>query len=206
MNKTIIKLRMALPEPIKRVLRLIRLYFMTEAHSVHIEQFKLDNAKIYSDRENMIKALFKHKTIGAEVGVLEGQLSKFIVNQTKPKLLHLIDVDGSKISKKILDRDDVIFHEGLSTSFKTATELDWVYIDADHSYDGVCKDISHFHPMLKVSGIMVFNDYAKIATRTLGTLGVHKAVNEYIMTHDVEVLGLALQGNCLYDIAVRKKS
>jgi predicted O-methyltransferase YrrM len=41
--------------------------------------------------------------------------------------------------------------------------LDWVFIDADHSYDSVCKDVRLWFPKLKYGGLISGHDYTKFA-------------------------------------------
>lgn len=50
-------------------------------------------------------------------------------------------------------------------------EIDSVYIDGNHTYDGVCFDIESWYPMLKPGGIMFGHDYSP------SHLGVMEAVN-----------------------------
>lgn len=38
--------------------------------------------------------------------------------------------------------------------------LDFVFIDADHSYDGVCRDIEAWYPKVKDGGLLCGHDYA----------------------------------------------
>jgi hypothetical protein len=38
-------------------------------------------------------------------------------------------------------------------------ELDWIYIDGDHTYEGCLADIAAWSPFLKFGGLMVFDDY-----------------------------------------------
>jgi hypothetical protein len=38
-------------------------------------------------------------------------------------------------------------------------ELDWVYIDGDHTYDGCIADIAAWEKHLKFGGLMLFDDY-----------------------------------------------
>ncbi len=53
-------------------------------------------------------------------------------------------------------------------------KIDVLWHDADHSYEGVKKDIEDWIPLLKKTGYFVFHDYKK------PELGVYKAVDEKI--------------------------
>lgn len=61
---------------------------------------------------------------------------------------------------------------------------DVVYIDMEHTYDAVKKDIEHWLPKVKIGGYIAGHDYAYIFP------GVVKAVNEYF--NNVKVM----DGNC----------
>jgi len=51
--------------------------------------------------------------------------------------------------------------------------LDFVYVDADHHYENVCKDIMAWIPKLKKGGIMAGHDYHNYE-------GVRRAVNQLL--------------------------
>lgn len=56
-------------------------------------------------------------------------------------------------------------------------ELDYVYIDADHSYEGVSQDLKSFFPKVKKGGLIFGDDYS------LGGWwkdGVVRAFNEFV--------------------------
>jgi predicted O-methyltransferase YrrM len=49
--------------------------------------------------------------------------------------------------------------------------LDWIFIDADHSYDAVCNDVRFWFRKLKYGGILSGHDYPKVAVkRAINTL------------------------------------
>lgn len=52
-------------------------------------------------------------------------------------------------------------------------KVDWVYVDADHSYEGCLYDLEHSLQILKPNGIIFGDDYTNKP-------GVHRAVNEFI--------------------------
>lgn len=57
-------------------------------------------------------------------------------------------------------------------------ELDWIYIDGDHTYDGCLADIAAWEPFLKFGGLMLFDDYE------LSWWSVTKAVDEVMFASD----------------------
>ncbi len=62
-----------------------------------------------------------------------------------------------------------------------AESLDFVYIDGDHSYYGVKRDIAAYWPKLKWGGVMAFHDYENDA------YGVKGAVLEFAENNHLHV-------------------
>lgn len=57
-----------------------------------------------------------------------------------------------------------------------------VYVDCDHGYDSVMKDIIAYMPKLVAGGVMAFHDFWEELP-----YGVNKAVYEYAATHGFKV-------------------
>ena len=51
--------------------------------------------------------------------------------------------------------------------------IDFIFIDADHEYDGVIQDIKIWYPKVKKGGVIAGHDYTEYFS------GVIKAVKEY---------------------------
>lgn len=66
--------------------------------------------------------------------------------------------------------------------FRSFTEekVDWVYVDADHSYEGCLYDLEHSLRILKPGGRILGDDYTNKP-------GVHQAVNEFIEKTGLEL-------------------
>lgn len=60
---------------------------------------------------------------------------------------------------------------------KIPNDLDWIYIDGDHSTESVYSDILHYHSKVKKNGLMLFHDH----TWESVLIGVKKAVNDGII-------------------------
>jgi hypothetical protein len=98
-------------------------------------------------------------------------------------------------------------HEGDSPSILAqfaAGHFDWLYIDADHSYEGVTRDLAAAHRVLKPGGFLMCNDYTNWCSTAVTPYGVARAVNELILNEGYSVAGLALHPAGLYDILIRK--
>jgi len=67
--------------------------------------------------------------------------------------------------------------EDVASSFKDGY-FDWVYIDGDHVYEAVKKDLEIFHKKVKPGGLIAGDDYCVSANYQKE--GVKKAVDEFI--------------------------
>ena len=63
--------------------------------------------------------------------------------------------------------------------------FDLIYIDADHSYAGVSRDIADWWPKVVSGGFFLGDDYKNHKTRTGVRFGVRKAVWEHCDKHKV---------------------
>ena len=80
-----------------------------------------------------------------------------------------------------------------------------IYIDGDHSYEGITKNIHAAHQTLRPGGfLMSGNDYANWCSAAATPYGVARAVNEFIVAESYKVRGLALHPAGLHDILIQK--
>jgi predicted O-methyltransferase YrrM len=84
--------------------------------------------------------------------------------------------------------------------------FDLIYIDGDHSYEGVKQDADVAKAKLADNGIIVFNDYIQFDYLAGVRYGVVRAVNELLINDDWRVCGFSLQSAMYCDIAIRKPS
>lgn len=152
--------------------------------------------------------------ICAEVGVWEGDLT-FEILKRNPLKLHLIDpwknqdvIDRcySRVGQEKLDKiyekvsnefgklSNVEIHREFSTNVSFSTQyFDWVYIDADHSYDAVKKDLEFYYPLMKKGGYLCGDDYGLWFNRPRegrgsdGGGGPKPAVDEFVKSHNLEI-------------------
>lgn len=160
---------------------------------------RLGNLKPTS-RELVLRSLPKH-SVGAEIGVFRGGFTEQILEVVQPRCLHLIDpwhedelyTRTSKrhgephgfmercfeeVQAKLADRTasgQVEIHRAPSDSVAEEFDdgyFDWVYIDGDHSYEAVKRDLSLYLPKARPGGIVAGDDYDK------AKCGVQRAVDE----------------------------
>lgn len=155
-----------------------------------------------SNRNLLIESLPKY-TIGAELGVWKGNFSIRLL-ETNPQRLYLIDpwvyrpdypsslyghrtmnqARMDRIYKGILRRfssDDRVVVLRTQEGLRSLPEMvDWVYIDGDHNYPAVQRDLREAALRVKDGGLICGDDYAQGGW---WGAGVVNAVDEFIQDH-----------------------
>lgn len=201
------KIRRYLPEPIKRCLRALFLACNKPIVSAPaLPQKSLDNCRFLKDRFEMLKHLPKGGNC-VEIGSLYGDYAHQIIEISNPKSLTLIDIDFSALREDVKNHECVNLRQGLSVDILQSFEdeaFDWIYIDGDHTYKGVCQDIEHAKSKVKPGGYLVFNDFCRISGNSLGVFGVHQAVCEFIAKEEWDVAYFCFESGALYDLALQR--
>lgn len=123
---------------------------------------------------------------GVEVGAMMGNNADSLLSSLPNlKRLHLIDnnTDGWMPTLRHRFRDNPKVNIIQKNSVEAAREfndksLDFVYIDADHSYKAVDQDIKAWLPKVKDGGIIAGHDYVKPAEEDKVDFDVIGAVND----------------------------
>ena len=122
---------------------------------------------------------------GAEIGVCDGRYSEIL--RSHVHRVWAIDNWESRwrsveqAARDRLGNEAIIKLPSVQAADKFAEEsLDFVFIDANHSYEAVKEDIEAWTPKVKPGGIVSGHDY--YLTRH-GNYGVIEAVNEYVDKH-----------------------
>jgi hypothetical protein len=154
-----------------------------------------------------------------EVGVWRGDFTRMLLNQLKPSKLTLIDpwksfedrdaaFDGQTedakfegIYQSVLAKYETEISNGqvdvlraMSTeAFKDfhAESLDFVYLDGDHSYEGVKADLEGVLPLMKINGVIMLDDFHR---RGWWGDGVIRAAQEFLGDHSQSVQIRAMRG------------
>lgn len=116
--------------------------------------------------------------VGAEIGVAEGYNAESILETLNIKKLFLIDptrfVKAVKTRLSRFNVELVFLQKTSEEAVNDVTEpLDFVYIDGNHNYDFVSRDIHFYYPLVKKGGVLGGHDYA------CEWPSVVKAVNEF---------------------------
>ena len=147
---------------------------------------------------------FTIKSDCLEIGVWKADFSKEILNMN-PKKLILIDpwqfqpkfagrMYGGTVAKNQKDMDNIFYKvmkevgendnveilKGMSDDMCLLIEndsIDWLYIDGNHEYEFVLKDLYNFYPKVKKGGYINGDDYTWKNPK--GVTTVKKAVNDF---------------------------
>lgn len=157
-------------------------------------------------RPALQQLISKKDLVGAEIGVQFGKNAKTILDNLDIKLLYLVDsyipypnVSGAgngmagtkesheetfkKAKEKLSIYDNIKWIRKYSWDAIEDIEddLDFVYIDGDHRYDTVIKDISLYYPKIKTGGLICGHD--------AGHKQVNNAVKDYFIDVKIQRIG-----------------
>lgn len=178
----------------------------------HLSDAQLVNCRVLPSRYHILDYMPKGG-ICAEVGTQAGNFAIEILNRTQPKKLHLIDLCPELFEKREQLAEDfesgrIIFHEGYSQDvLKTFDDqyFDWIYIDADHSYEGFIQDLRTSSKKLKANGFIVCNDYTVWSPGEAHKYGILQGINEFAVEDNWEFVFFGLHGQGYHDVCIRKR-
>jgi predicted O-methyltransferase YrrM len=136
--------------------------------------------------------------IGAEIGVQNGLNAFYLYNLLKPKHLYLIDCWDNFID---FDSGEIIGEAQYLKTYKILKDLpnvniiraksfevvnsfpdnsfDFIYIDADHRYESIKRDLALWYPKVKSKGVFCGHDF----TPSVADNGIIRAIYEFAEQH-----------------------
>lgn len=159
-----------------------------------------------------------------EVGVFAGDFSRAIAGICDPARLVLVDAfaswsfscDENGANPRTLSGDCLLsearslakarpgveVYSGLSSQVLPTLadhSLDFIYLDADHSYEGVKNDLAQAWRLVRYGGFIAGHDYSLNAEKCVDAshyknFGVKQAVDEFLDEHDLMLYGIAMDG------------
>jgi len=150
--------------------------------------------------------------IGIEIGVATGNFSQILLEHTSLQKIYFLDAwkhfspeeykDPCNASQKEQDKrhasvikrlapygDRYEIIKGDCTEIVNNFEdgyFDFLYIDANHEYQYIKRDLKNWYPKVKSGGIFAGHDYLT-STNSKKICGVKKAVDEFCSEHNLEV-------------------
>ena len=188
-------------------------------------------AVLYADRS---AALVHHPRRGmiAEIGVGYGDFSEELLTSLQPLEFHAFDLfpwqpdyvlwgrpawetlQGKSHHEFFLDRFATSIDNGQSfvhmgDSVETLADIpdqyfDMIYVDGDHSLEGVSRDAVAAARTLKPDGYLVFNDYVMFDHINDCHYGIVHVVNDMCVNQGWRVEYLALDAGMHCDICIRR--
>jgi len=167
----------------------------------------------YPNRDSIPEHLTKRglKGLGAEIGVQRGLFSKKLLSGWPGQKLYLIDtwryLDNymdiancpdlytnlqcyAQTFSNVYEFGDRVTiireYSGAASRFFPDQSLDFVYLDADHSYEGVKADIDAWYPKVKPGGVFCGDDFLD-GNIPAGIFGVRSAVIEFAKKHNYDI-------------------
>jgi hypothetical protein len=156
------------------------------------------------DRYSVIKHVLGTNSVGAEIGVYKGGFGEFLLPHCR--LLYLVDpwyrlkpfwgaksAENSAVRALIqiltvytdeIDAGRVQVIPEFSVPFLESLKqdaLDWIYLDASHSYDATLAELKAAHRVIRPGGYMIGDDYD--SNPESKQHGVFLAVNEFMREH-----------------------
>jgi len=177
-----------------------------------LSELHLRNSRVVPTREHILPLMPKGG-ICAEVGTQTGGFAKLILSILRPSKLHIYDIDYTLFDHahfaSAIQKGSVELHQGdSSTLLGTLPDryFDFIYIDGDHSYNGVVKDLEQSVRKIKDDGWIVCNDYTIYSPLEKIKYGIYRAVNEFCLNHGFEIVFLGLHPWGYHDVALRKRT
>lgn len=133
-----------------------------------------------------------------EIGVFRGDFSLSLLENWKGEMLHMVDpwaakgkprgMHGTNKDYRIAS-DKVSLYSGRTTIYRRKSEeavtffldgqLDGVYVDGDHRFTAVEKDLNLWWPKIKSGGVFAGHDYRS-------NCGVPDALNKFVKRHGLK--------------------
>lgn len=169
------------------------------------------NLNSFSSRESLIENL-RPKGKGIEIGVYKGNFANHILNNCENLELYLLDcwqkqdehvyvdilnsnneemvnclLETINKNSKYFNRIKIIkdFSKN-AVNFFDDNFFDFIYIDANHSYESSKEDIIKWFPKLKKNGLFAGHDYLN-GINGNGVFGVKQAVDEFVYENNLKL-------------------
>lgn len=162
-----------------------------------------NNVRVKVNRRRVLRSM-PREGVCAEIGVWKGDGASSILHNASPRKLFLVDpwahqperarsrygrADADamdEIYQGVLERFDAEIRQGRVEVLRGRSDdvwdkfedssLDWVWLDGDHAYDAVKRDLEALRRIVKPGGVIAGDDY------TYGWWGnsVIRAVDEFV--------------------------
>jgi hypothetical protein len=172
-------------------------------YNQQLEQRHIKNIKILANREKLLEYMPKNGIV-AELGVDQGDFTHSIYNINKPKKLYLIDTWESERYNQnkmlfVIKKDSIIALKTFNNNY-----FDWIYIDTSHTYEQTLKELEISRLKIKKEGIISGHDYCQGNITKNLSYGVIRAVNQFCIKYNYEMIYLTLESHGFLSFAIKK--
>jgi hypothetical protein len=179
-----------------------------------LPQLKLDGCEVIQSRLSLLDRLPKGGVI-AELGAQTGEFSHTIMEHCAPSMLHLLGVDGDQLTHTGVRAELSAHPPRIKPHFGDAQVslakfpdnfFDIVYINGDHDYDAVQRDIAMAAPKVKPSGGLVLHAYTTWSAVSMYHCGVARAVHEFCLENPWKFRYLAFETMMYNDVMLVRET
>lgn len=166
-----------------------------------------DFENVYDEELQKLSAKFKRKLVIVEIGAWLGKSSFYLVERHSNKGdIYIVDTwqgadDSLETAHKLATLTDIFIlfmknmkvHLGKfipfralscdSAAFFEDNSVDFIFIDGDHTYEGVKEDIASWLPKLSKGGTIGGHDYTSLHSEVI------RAVNEAFGEENIKING-----------------
>jgi lipopolysaccharide biosynthesis glycosyltransferase len=189
--------------------------------------------KEFDNRNEMIVFFSKliHRPRILEIGIFKGQFFDFIFSNCAPEILDGVDLfegitcsgdangnnleycnieeEYNKLKEKYKTNQNVRLLKSYSVTHLVDCQdnyYDIIYIDGDHSYNGVINDLENAFKKIKPNGYIMGHDYEINSNKTSNQymFGVKDAVTDFCNKYNQRIIAKALDGCVSFCIKVIK--
>ena len=165
-----------------------------------------------------------------EIGVFKGDFLDYLVKECSATIdavdlfegitcsgnedgNNVVDCDVGKSYLELLDKykevPNIKLHSSNSIGFLQSQEdntYDIIYIDGDHSYDGVKKDLINSASKIKNGGYIMGHDYEMNMNKAkhVYDFSVKQAVDEFCTTYNQSIIAKSMDGIVSFCIQIKK--
>ena len=192
----------------------------------------VDGAMVLADRDALVELLPKGKTL-AEIGVALGYFTRHAIAKAEPARFLAIDSFRLHELASFWGRPPSDYFGELTHAAWYRREfapeisagrlevlqgdsaavlgelpdgsIDIAYLDADHSYPAVRRDLAALHSKMADDGWIIVDDYILVEQlHATSVIGVIYATHEFMIEHGWAMHYLALQTNGYYQVLLRR--
>ena len=203
-------------------------HFLNDHYQRYMSTLSIE---LFDTRLDMIAKLVPTHGTYAEMGVLAGEFSKQLFTILNPKKLVLIDLfegytgsgdqDGNNMQMYNLQEcrnaiqitycrnPEVILEQGDTVQCLSKYDdnsFDMIYIDADHSFTGVQRDLTMAFQKVKPNGWIMGHDYDMNMEKAKSyyNFGTKAAVDQFCEMYNQQIYAKAMDGCISYAIRISK--